>query len=89
MIPNGTNITACAKYNLKLPNVSEQASATDVLPTFKHSLIFCWPIMRRRLHRHIFQTWLHRIQQKQETGSHWEPQSNNRTIRAGHNQTKE
>ena len=39
MIPNGTNITACAKYNLKLPNVSEQASATDVLPTFKHSLI--------------------------------------------------
>ena len=39
MIPNGTNITACAKYNLKLPNVSEQASATDVLPTFRHSLI--------------------------------------------------
>ena len=39
MIPNGTNITACAKYNLQLPNVSEQASATDILPTFRHSLI--------------------------------------------------
>ena len=39
MIPNGTNISACAKYNLQLPNVSEQASSTDILLTFKHSLI--------------------------------------------------
>ena len=39
MIPNGTTITACAKYNLQLPNVSEQTSATDNLPTFRHSLI--------------------------------------------------
>ena len=39
MIPNGTNITTCAKYNLQLPHVSEQASETDILPTFKHSLI--------------------------------------------------
>ena len=39
MIPNGTNITAYAKYNLQLPHVSEQASETDILLTFKHSLI--------------------------------------------------
>ena len=39
MIPDGTNITACAKYNMKLPHVSTQASETDILPTFKHSLI--------------------------------------------------
>ena len=39
MIPDGTNITACAKYNMKLPHVSTQASESDILPTFKHSLI--------------------------------------------------
>ena len=39
MIPNGTNITAHAKYNLQLPHVSKQASEADILPTFKHSLI--------------------------------------------------
>ena len=39
MIPNGTNITARAKYNLQLPHVSKQASEADILPTFKHSLI--------------------------------------------------
>ena len=39
MIPNGTNITAHARYNLQLPHVSKQASDADILPTFKHSLI--------------------------------------------------
>ena len=39
IIPNGTNITACAKYNLQLPHVYDQASETDILPTFKHSSI--------------------------------------------------
>ena len=39
MIPNGSNITAHARYNLRLPNVSQQASEADILPSFKHSLI--------------------------------------------------
>ena len=39
MIPNGANITAHARYNLRLPNVSQQASEADILPSFKHSLI--------------------------------------------------
>ena len=39
MIPNGDNITAQAKYNLRLPNVSQAASEADILPSFKHSLI--------------------------------------------------
>ena len=39
MIPNGDNITAHAQYNLRLPNVSQQASEADILPSFKHSLI--------------------------------------------------
>ena len=39
MIPNGDNITAHAQYNLRLPNVSQQASEADILPCFKHSLI--------------------------------------------------
>ena len=38
-IPNGTNITAHAQYNLQLPNVSQQALEADILPSFKHSLI--------------------------------------------------
>ena len=38
MIPNGTNITAHARYNLQLPHVSKQASEADILPTFKHSV---------------------------------------------------
>ena len=39
MIPNGNNITAKARYNLHLPNVSQEASEADVLPSFKHSLL--------------------------------------------------
>ena len=39
MIPNSTNITAHAHYNLQLKNVSFQASEADILPTFKHSLL--------------------------------------------------
>ena len=39
MIPNGTNITAQARYNLQLPNVSKKASEADILPSFKHSLL--------------------------------------------------
>ena len=39
MIPNGTNITAHARYNLQLQNVSQQASEADILPSFKHSLL--------------------------------------------------
>ena len=39
MIPNGDNITARAHYNLRLQNVSAQASEADILPSFKHSLL--------------------------------------------------
>ena len=39
MISNGDNITAHARYNLQLPNVSKQASEADILPSLKHSLI--------------------------------------------------
>ena len=39
MIPNGTNITAHAHYNMHLKNVSSKASEADILPTFKHSLL--------------------------------------------------
>ena len=39
MIPNGDNITAKARYNLHLPNVSQVASEADVLLSFKHSLL--------------------------------------------------
>ena len=39
MIPNGANITAHARYNLQLQNVSQQASEADILPSFKHSLL--------------------------------------------------
>ena len=39
MIPNGASITAHAQYNLQVQNVLKQASGTDILPSFKHSLI--------------------------------------------------
>ena len=39
MIPNGTNITAHARYNLQLQNVSQQASEANILPSFKRSLL--------------------------------------------------
>ena len=39
MIPNGTNITGHARYNLQLQNVSQQASEADILPSFKHLLL--------------------------------------------------
>ena len=39
MIPNGENITTRAHYNLRLQNVSPQASEADILPSFKHSLL--------------------------------------------------
>ena len=35
MIPNGTNITAHARYNLHLQDVSQEASEADILPSFK------------------------------------------------------
>ena len=39
MIPNGANITAHARYNLQLQNVSQQASEANILPSFKHLLL--------------------------------------------------
>ena len=39
MIPNGANITAHARYNLHLQNVSQEALEADILPSFKHSLL--------------------------------------------------
>ena len=39
MIPNGANITAHARYNLHLQNVSQEASEADILPSFKHLLL--------------------------------------------------
>ena len=39
MKPNGANITAQARYNLHLRDVSRQASELDILPSFKHSLL--------------------------------------------------
>ena len=36
---NSSPFTAHAQYNLRLPNVSKQASEADILPSFKHSLI--------------------------------------------------
>ena len=39
MIPNGDNITAKARCNLHLPNISQEASEADVLPSFKHQLL--------------------------------------------------
>ena len=39
MIPNGTNKTAHARYNLQLHNVLRQASEANILPSFKHSLL--------------------------------------------------
>ena len=87
MIPNGTNITACAKYNLQLPNVSEQASATDILPTFRHSLISVGQLCDDSCTATFSKTQMYHIQQKQETGHHWEPKSNKRIIRTGHDNT--
>ena len=89
MIPNGTNITACAKYNLQLPHVSNQASETDILPTFKHSLIsvgqLCDDGCTATFSKH---GCTYNIQQKQKTGHHWDQKSRDRIIRTGHDNTK-